>query len=266
MNAANTVATATPAAALLAVTTYKIRVLGTVTNVAGGAGVPFTQPNGFTTATAGTCAASLVISQVYGAGGNTSNNASTFRNDFIELHNGGATSVDLTGYAVQYAATGGTSWQVTALPSVIVPAGGYFLVQEAAGGFTAPALPIPDATGTISMASGAGKVALTPSTTALSGSCPLGLTNDFVGYGTGTNCFEGTGPTATLGNILAALRNAGGCTDINDNKTDFMALTPVPRNAATAPSVCACFAGLTGEEANASFAEVDGVASSVSLP
>ena len=250
----NTIATATPAAVLQVLTTYRIRVLGTVTNVAGATGTAFTQPSGFTTAAGGTCATSLVISQVYGAGGNGGAGGSSFTNDFIELHNGGVTPVDLTGFAVQYAAFTGTSWQVTALPPVTVPPGGYFLVQESAGGGTAAALPTPDATGTISMAAGAGKVALTPSTTALSGACPLGLTNDFVGYGTGTNCSEGSGPTGAPGNITAALRNGGGCTDANDNKNDFTILTPTPRNAATAPSVCACFAGPTGGAAdNVSF-------------
>jgi uncharacterized protein YjdB len=258
MNGTNTVATATPAAVLQALTTYQIRVLGTVTNAAGGAGLAFTQPRGFTTAAAGTCAASLVISQVYGAGGNTANNASSFHNDFIELHNAGPTPFDLTGYAVQYAAAAGTSWQVTALPSITIPGGGYFLIQEATGAFTAPALPTPDVTGTISMAAAAGKVALTPSTIALSGACPIGLTNDFVGYGTTANCFEGSGPTGAPGNTTAALRNGGGCTDANDNKNDFMVLTPTPRNTATPTSVCACFAGPTGGTAdNVSFPDAD---------
>jgi uncharacterized protein YjdB len=266
MSSGNTVATATPSPALQASTTYKIRVLGTVTNPAGGAGVAFTQPNGFLTATGGTCASGLVISQVYGAGGNGGNGASSFANDFIELHNGGAAPVDLAGYAVQYAAATGTSWLVTALPSVTLAAGGYFLVQESAGGGTAPALPTPDATGTISMSATAGKVALTPSTTALTGSCPISLTSDFVGYGATANCFEGTGSTGAPGNTTAVLRGSGGCTDANDNKTDFTAATPTPRNAATAPSVCACFAGLASGEANASFAEGDGVALSSSLP
>jgi uncharacterized protein YjdB len=242
MNTGNTVATAAPAAALSATTTYQIRVVGTVTNAAGGPGVPFTQATGFTTATAGTCATSLVISQVYGAGGNGGNNASSFHNDFIELHNGGATPVDLTGYAVQYAAAAGTTWQVTALPSVILPAGGYFLIQEAAGAGTAPALPTPDLTVTpgIAMAAGAGKVALTASTTPLAGGCPIGLTNDFVGYGATASCVEGTGPTGVPGNLTAVLRNNGGCTDADDNKTDFSVLTPTPRNAATPVNVCSC--------------------------
>ncbi|MGH7486963.1 MAG: lamin tail domain-containing protein, partial [bacterium] len=41
----------------------------------------------------------VVISQVYGGGGNS---GATYKNDFIELYNGGTDSVDLSGSSVQY--------------------------------------------------------------------------------------------------------------------------------------------------------------------
>ena len=72
----------------------------------------------------------VVISQVYGGGGNA---GSTFTNDFIELHNRGTSPVSLNGWSVQYNSAAGTSaWQVTNL-SGSIPAGGYYLVQEAMG-------------------------------------------------------------------------------------------------------------------------------------
>src|SRR2546430_5191571 len=74
---------------------------------------------------------SIVISQVYGGGGNA---GATFRNDFIELYNRGTAPVDLTGWSVQYAATIGTSWNRTDLTAVTLAPGQYYLVQEAAGG------------------------------------------------------------------------------------------------------------------------------------
>ena len=40
----------------------------------------------------------VVISQVYGGGGNT---GATFTNDFIELYNRGSAPVDVTGWTVQ---------------------------------------------------------------------------------------------------------------------------------------------------------------------
>ncbi|MGH8077071.1 MAG: lamin tail domain-containing protein, partial [Lysobacter sp.] len=101
--------------------------------------------------------AQVVISQVYGGGGNS---GAPLRSDFIELHNNGATSVDLAGWSVQYGSSGGTSWQRTNLSGSIAP-GGYYLIKQADGGnIAAPALPTPDAIGTIAMSGTAGKVAL----------------------------------------------------------------------------------------------------------
>ena len=85
----------------------------------------------------------IVISQVYGGGGNS---GATLKNDFIELFNRGTTTVDLTGWTVQYASATGTSWTATAL-SGSIPAGGYYLVQEAQGTGGTVDLPTPDALG-----------------------------------------------------------------------------------------------------------------------
>jgi predicted extracellular nuclease len=106
----------------------------------------------------------VVISQVYGGGGNT---GATYKNDFIELFNRGTAAVSLSNWSVQYTSATGTTWQVTHLSNVTLAPGQYYLVQEAidAGGTTN--LPTPDATGTISMSSTAGKVALVTSTTRL---------------------------------------------------------------------------------------------------
>lgn len=135
----------------------------------------------------------VVISQIYGGGGNTS---ASFRSDFIELHNISAVSQTLTGYSVQYnSATGTLSYTVTALPaSVVIPAGGYYLIQEATTGTTTPVLtPAGDVTGTINLSASTGKVALVSSTTALGATCaPNAAIIDFVGYGATADCAEGT--------------------------------------------------------------------------
>src|SRR5437763_944835 len=79
-------------------------------------------------------------------------------------------------------------------------------------------------TGTIVMGATAGKVALVNSTAALTGSgCPFGASVvDFVGYGT-ANCFEGTGaaPAPPGAGKQTDIRNGGGCTDSDNNSTDF---------------------------------------------
>src|SRR5690242_1741167 len=98
----------------------------------------------------------VVISQVYGGGGNS---GATYTNDFVELYNRGPSTVDLSGWSVQYASAAGTAYQVTALSGGIA-AGAHYLVQEAAGTGGTAALPAPDATGSINLSATNGKVAL----------------------------------------------------------------------------------------------------------
>src|SRR4051794_29434919 len=137
----------------------------------------------------------IVISQVYGGGGNS---GAIYTNDFVELYNRGTVAVDVTGWTVQYGSSTGTSWQTTPLAGSIAP-GKYFLVQELAGAGGTTALPTPDAIGTIAMSGTAGKIALVRSATTLTTACPTGGTiADLVGYGT-ANCSE-TAPTPALTN------------------------------------------------------------------
>lgn len=180
--------------------------------------------------------AQVVISQVYGGGGNS---GATYTNDFIEIFNAGNTAQDLAGWSVQYASSASSSWtNITNLPSVSLQPGKYFLVQEASGGANGVALPTPDAAGAINLSGTNGKVALVNATTALSGSCPTGGgIQDFVGYGT-ANCFEGSAAVPALSNTTAAIRNGNGCTDTNSNNLDFSAATPSPRHGATAANLC----------------------------
>lgn len=176
----------------------------------------------------------VVISQVYGGGGNS---GATLRNDFVELFNRGTTPVSLAGWTIQYTSPTGTgTWFATPLAGTIQP-GRYFLVQQAAGAGGTVALPAPDATGTIALGAGAGKVALLATATPFAGACPAGThVVDLVGYGN-TSCVEAApvGPTA---NATAALRKRGGCWDSNNNAADFVVSSPVPRNSATATRSC----------------------------
>jgi uncharacterized protein len=182
----------------------------------------------------------VVISQVYGGGGNA---GATFTNDFIELFNTTQESIDLTGWSVQYASSTGSSWQTTVLSGSIAP-GGYYLVQEGAGAGGTTPLPSPDATGGIAMGGANGKVALVDDDTALSDSCPLDLTVDFVGYGS-ANCFEGAAAAPGLTNSTAAIRDDGGATDTDDNADDFAAGAPNPRNSGNTTPTDPCVGDAT---------------------
>jgi hypothetical protein len=192
-------------------------------------------------------AGSLVISQVYGGGGNS---GATLTNDFIEIFNAGDAAVDLTGWSVQYASAAGTTWQVTLL-SGSVAAGQYYLVQEAQGAGGTTALPSPDATGTIAMSATSGKVALVSNATALAGACPGGVV-DIIGYGT-ANCFE-TAAAAALTNTTAALRADAGCQDTNNNSADLATAAPAPRNTTSPLRLC----GTTIDQGDAVVSQVYG--------
>ncbi|MFL6450843.1 MAG: lamin tail domain-containing protein [Bryobacteraceae bacterium] len=184
--------------------------------------------------------AQVVISQIYGGGGNI---GATLRNDFIELFNSGSTTVDLSGWTVQYASSTGTSWQTTPLSGSLLP-GQYYLVQESAGTGGTQNLPTPDATGTMAMSATAAKVALISSVAALNGACPTGSSAvDFVGFGA-TNCSLGS-PAPTLTNTTANLRGSAGCTNSGENSADFVAGPPNPRNTASPTHLCTGGAEIT---------------------
>jgi hypothetical protein len=184
-------------------------------------------------------ASDVVVSQIYGGGGNA---GATFRNDYVELFNAGSGTVDLSGWTVQYATAAGTTWQTTALSGAIAP-GRYYLVQLASNADVGAALPPPDATGTSNLGGASGKIAVVRGAAALTcgasaGSCSADpLVADLVGYGSASD-FEGAGSAAGLSNTTAALRANDGCADTGDNATDFAAAAPVPRNSAFPENLC----------------------------
>ena len=182
----------------------------------------------------------VVVSQVYAGGGNS---GATYANDFVELFNPGASSVDLTGWTVQYASAASASWQATPLSGVIGP-GRYYLVQLASTAAVGAPLPAPDATGTTNLAASGGKVALVTDATPLTcgasaGSCAGSSSiRDLVGYG-GAADYEGSAAAPALSSTTAAERGTAGCTDTDDNASDFTSVAPQPRNSAAASSACA---------------------------
>jgi hypothetical protein len=181
---------------------------------------------------------SLVVSQVYGGGGNA---GAPYANDYVELFNAGTTPVSITGWSVQYATAAGTSWSATPLIGSVQP-GGYYLVQLA-GGSVGGALPTPDATGTTNLSATSGKIALVRDTAELTcgaapGSCSaVVLVEDLVGFGTAGD-YEGSAAAPALSSTTAAVRGDSGCSDTDANAADFMAVAPAPRNSASATHGC----------------------------
>lgn len=178
----------------------------------------------------------IVISQVYGGGGNA---GATLTHDFIELFNAGSSAVNLNGWSVQYASSTGNNWSnKTSLGNVTLQPGRYLLIRQAQGAGGTQPLPAHDVPGEIAMGASAGKVALVSSTVSLVGTNPSGATVvDMVAYGTASSAVEGA-PTANLSSTLSAQRNNGGCTDTDANSADFTVAAPAPRNSVTPAVVC----------------------------
>jgi uncharacterized protein len=207
---------------------------------------------------------SIVISQVYGGGGNA---GSTYTNDYVELFNRGSAPVSLAGWSLQYTSATGTgnfgsaTNLLTPLSGTLQP-GQYFLVQEAQGAGGTLNLPTPDITDStpIAISATGAKLALVSSTTPLGGngsSTPippgnLGLIVDLVGWDN-ANYFEGAGPAPATSNTTALFRLGGGLVDTDNNRADFVTGAPNPRNSSSPlnpvpipGSVCLLGSGLMG--------------------
>ncbi len=186
----------------------------------------------------------IVISQVYGAGGNS---GATYQNDFVELFNPTTSSISVNGWSIQYASATGTglfSSNVTNLSGTIL-SGQYYLVQLDSNDMNGSLLPSADAVGSTEMSATNGKVILANTTSGLScngGSIPctapeLANIVDLVGYGT-ADFYEGSGAAPALSATESDLRDVEGCTDTNNNNVDFLADPPNPRNSSSIGLVC----------------------------
>ncbi|HEY8559709.1 MAG TPA: DNA/RNA non-specific endonuclease [Pyrinomonadaceae bacterium] len=171
----------------------------------------------------------LVISQ-FQAGGGTAND------EFIELHNNSATSVDLNGYRLVYRSATGTNDInfATWTTSTIIPAGGYFLIASTSyDGGVAPNATYDPSTCSCSMGAGGGGLAIRQ------GAANTGAIIDSVGWGTANNAFVETAVTTAPANNDGKARAQNGCQDTDNNANDFATLTPAAaRNAATTPFSC----------------------------
>ncbi len=191
--------------------------------------------------------AQVVISQVYGGGGNS---GATYTHDFIELFNRGNTAVTLSGYTLQYSSATGafSATNRQTLPDITIQPGKYYLIQEAKGSGGTTPLPAPDLITTeegnnviLALSGTNGKVALANNSTLVTSATDANVV-DLVGYGT-ANVYEGAGAVAALTNTTAALRNNDGCADTNSNSSDFTTAAPAPRNSSTPAHSCSLGTG-----------------------
>ncbi len=177
------------------------------------------------TAPAATAASTnLVIAEAYGGGGNS---GAPLRSDFVELANRSSQDVDLTGWTLRYYSRTGTTAQTTPLTGSVA-AGGRYLVKQADGAnAAAPALPTPDASGTVAMSSSGARVEVVD---------PSGQVVDRLGWG-GATPAEGVAADGTNNSTSVARRDV--CVDTDDNAADFVVGAPTPQNSTTETVVCA---------------------------
>jgi len=188
---------------------------------------------------AGAAAASdVVISQFYPSGGLT---GASYKNDFVELFNRGASPVGITGYSLQFKSPFIPEWGKLADLSGTVAPGGYYLIQC---GSSSPGagqnLPAPDFVITGNLPTGGGSLVLSTMTSQFF--CQTsGFAADRIGMGDMSQCPEGTDMPG-LGLDQAAIRADAGCTDTDNNLADFAIGPPTPRNSASPAFIC----GVTG--------------------
>jgi hypothetical protein len=171
------------------------------------------------------------ISQVYPRGGET---GATYQSDFVEIFNRGNTTVDLNGWSLNIDAFDGSSFSrvgVRFLASFPIPPGAHLLFQFPGSGTNGQPL-----NGDIQFPVGGlgntgGHIVLVGKDQTAPVGCPAlpdptGAVVDFVGYGNAT-CAEGAAaplPQATK----SLMRIGGGCTDTDNNFSDFSLADPAP--------------------------------------
>ncbi|WP_139984016.1 ExeM/NucH family extracellular endonuclease [Nocardioides litoris] len=173
----------------------------------------------------------LVISEVYGGGGNS---GATLKNDFIELYNPTEAPVSVAGWSVQWRASGSTGAATGVTPLTgTVPAKGHYLVQQAAGNGGTTSLPTPDATGDIAMGGTAGTAILSNGTAAVDPGVDSLAANPAVVdlVGVNSNVWEGAGKAPAMSATTSSKRSATGA-DSDNNAADLSSSAPAPVNAA----------------------------------
>ncbi|WP_372729875.1 ExeM/NucH family extracellular endonuclease, partial [Nocardioides sp.] len=176
----------------------------------------------------------LVISEVYGAGGNS---GATYNADFVELYNPTDAPISLSGLSIHYRSATGTSGGSPTALSGSVPPAKRWLIQMSATGANGNPLPAPDsvASPALSMAAAGGQVYLLNGTTPITTSGNMAgnaAIVDMGGFATATSFETAAGPTATA--TQSAHRTAAGA-DTDNNSSDFTLGAVTPQNCDCAP-------------------------------
>ncbi len=183
----------------------------------------------------------VVISQVYSAGGNT---GAAYNADYVELFNLSSAPVNITGWSLQYFSATASATSTPTISRIVgnitLQAGQRYLIEAAPGtNGTSTASTADQVISNLAMGAGAGRIYITNSTTALSNAsgCPAAYI-DFVGYGATANCFEGNAP-APAPSLSQPIARTNSCVDANSNSTEFALTSTAARNGSSPITACA---------------------------
>ncbi|MEO6510271.1 MAG: ExeM/NucH family extracellular endonuclease, partial [Nocardioides sp.] len=172
----------------------------------------------------------LVISEVYGAGGN---GGAVYNADYVELYNPTNAAIPLTGDYIHYRSASGTSGGSPFALTGSVPAHGTYLVQMSATGANGVALPTADAgPAGFNMAAAGGQTFLLSSSTAITDNGQMANKAgviDMVGA-SGSTSWETTAAGAAT--VTSSLNRSASGADSDINSADFSLASPTPTNAA----------------------------------
>ncbi|HEX7314873.1 MAG TPA: Calx-beta domain-containing protein [Pyrinomonadaceae bacterium] len=193
----------------------------------------------------------LVISQVYTRGGAA---GASYNRDFVEIFNRGTEPVDFNNYGLHVTldsspVPGSLFVRIASSRSIVIQPGRYLLIAFKGDGVGGQALPTPDfdlgitLPGPFPVSSNlhptSGAVVLVAPDGSYTTCTTAGQTGvvDMVGYGPQSPCREAqAAPSPTLTESLQ--RFGGGCTDTNNNSSDFQPSPVLPRNSGWAAGQC----------------------------
>jgi hypothetical protein len=192
------------------------------------------------------------ISQIYTHGGES---GASFRHDYVELFNGGPSTVDLFDWSLHISTVNGGvpdfSQSFFSIGHTLLEPGRYVLLKlGGAASANGPPLPAPDfnlafldfLNEPLNLKTNGANIALLRE--GATGPPPSGCPSlpsdgieDYVGYGS-ASCREGSATAPAPGLNEALKRAANGCTDTDDNDDDFQLAAPAPRNSNTPAAPC----------------------------
>ena len=196
---------------------------------------------------------SVIITQIYGGGGNSGATPATYKSDFIELYNTTSADINISGWSIQYANATSVAkiTNINTFPAgTVIKANSYYSIKGA-NGTSSTAIEWPEGTfdwtptsGLINLATASGKVLLMKNSDPVTPSTLSVIVNDpnfcdYVPYGKTSEPMYGSSMTVEANNIQSVMRKlTRGVYQYTANiGNDFEPAVPNPRRSPVAEQV-----------------------------